>query len=198
MSRARIQFRFLSPWHVSSGRGGGPAVDDALLRTAEGLPYVPGRAVKGLFRDAVGTAEAVQAVPPGTTRRLFGSDLDELAREPASEIATRYRTQEGLLRFDNATLPDSWRLAAREDPAWAAELVEVVAATAMENGVAKEASLRTFEVAVPMSLVASVEGPEDGRWVEVLRTASPFLRGAGAHRHRGYGRVAVQVEEAGV
>ena len=213
MSRARIQFAFLSPWHVSNGQGAGPAVDNAVLRSPEGLPYVPGRAVKGLMRDAVGVAEEVGAVPSGSTRRLFGSDIED--QEPAADvanIAARYRTEEGALRFGNATLPDSWRLAAKQErsagrargdggkfaadyPAWTAALVDVVAATALENGVAKEATLRTFEVAVPMTLSAPVEGPEDCEWLNVLREAAPFLRGVGARRHRGYGRVAIRIEE---
>lgn len=191
MKRVRARLSFLSPWHVSSGRGGGPAVDATIVRNADGLPYVPGRALKGLLRDAMAVAEGIALLPAGTTDRLFGGE----SQAQQADVDLRYRTELGMLRVDSAVLPEPWGPAARRDPAWAEELVQVVAATALEAGVAKNQTLRTFEVAVPMQLDAVVEGPDDAGWVEALRAAAPFVRAAGAHRHRGYGRLALTIEE---
>lgn len=71
-----------------------------------------------------------------------------------------------------------------------------LASTAVSaEGVAKDKSLRVFEVTVPMELRASVDGPDEGAWVEALKQASGAIWCLGAKRHRGYGRVAVKVEE---
>lgn len=193
MKSIAVEFRFLSPWHVSSGRGRGPAVDATVVRTTEGLPYLPGRAVKGLLRDGVGIAEATGAVPAGITERLFGTDIEEAADDP---MPARYRTSPGCLRIGNATLPDAWREAALADPAWAAEFYDVLAATAMEDGVALTGSLRVTEVVVPMKLTCVIEGPDDDDWTQALHEALPFVRAAGAGRHRGFGRVSVRMAEA--
>lgn len=189
-----VELQFHSPWHVSSGKGGGPAVDATVVKTSEGLPYVPGRAVKGLLRDAVGVAEANGAIASGTMARLFGTDLDEA---PVDELPARYATSPGSLRFRSATLPETWREAALTEPGWAAEFFDVVAATALEDGVALAGSLRTKEVVVPMRLTCEIEGPGDDDWVAPLREAMPLVRAAGAGRHRGYGRLTMQIAEAG-
>jgi hypothetical protein len=48
-----------------------------------------------------------------------------------------------------------------------------------------------------MRLTCEIEGPGDDDWVAPLREAMPLVRAAGAGRHRGYGRLTMQIAEAG-
>ncbi len=190
MKKARITFEMLSYWHMGSGTGEGANVDAVVVKDAAGLPYIPGRTVKGVLREAVLCAEELNLVPAGTTERLFGT---------RSQTANRFETKPGALRFSNATLGG-------EMAAWAAEpmnagtvagLYRQVSSTCIdERGMAKDDTLRRIEVAVPVALQAQVTGPTDhGDWLTALAASAPFIRGGGAHRHRGLGRVAVNIKE---
>src|SRR5690606_24392052 len=57
MKHRWIELELLSPWHVSSGRGRGASADLTVVRSSGGLPYLPGRALRGLLREAVVRAE---------------------------------------------------------------------------------------------------------------------------------------------
>ena len=47
-----LKITFSSDWHIGTG-GGVPGVSDrAMLRDSEGFPYIPGRTLRGIFRDA--------------------------------------------------------------------------------------------------------------------------------------------------
>src|SRR5436305_10177471 len=48
----RLRFTMKSDWHVGSGTGRPGNVDSLLQRDAEGLPYLPAKTVRGIWRDA--------------------------------------------------------------------------------------------------------------------------------------------------
>lgn len=185
-----ITFTFLSPWHMGSGFGEGSHLDALPVKTRTGLPYIPGRSVKGLFREAVQLAEECSQVPETTTVALFGSRDNDLSR---------YASTAGLLQFTSATLDEAME-------AWAAdlrngqavrELYMPLASTAIDGqGLADDKTLRTIEVALPVSLTATVGIPAcrpDA--LAVLQTAARLIRQVGSDRHRGLGRVQVTVAE---
>lgn len=200
-----IVFEILSYWQAGSGRGAAAMADSVIVRDDAGLPYLPGRSVKGLLREAMQQAEDVGAVEKGRVEEWFGSRIpaegdDEEARERQRE-ESRYKTEQGRLWFGSGRLPEPWRRwaaqAGGEVEPLVSELVTYVASTAINrDGVARDQTLRVAQVAVPMTLHAEVHGPEgDSRWVEDLRTALPLLRCLGSRRQRGYGRVRVRMEE---
>lgn len=183
-----IEFKFLSPWHMGSGFGEGAHLDALPVKNAAGLPYIPGRSVKGLFREAAQLAEEHGHLATGTVLSLFGSRDVELSR---------YETSRGALAFSSATLGsamDAWAVANREA---VRQLFMPLAATSIAaNGLANDQSLRKIEVALPVTLSAEVtvaDGAAAG--LTVLQTAAGLIRQAGAHRHRGLGRVAVTIKE---
>jgi len=203
MPRHLITFTFLSPWHMGSGFGEGSHLDALPVKSAAGLPYIPGRSVKGLFREALLLAEECseempddkKVVPARSTSELFGSREDDLSR---------YDSIPGKLRFNTATMGD-------EIEAWAAEtsdgkqvnaealkqLFMPLAATRIDDeGLAHKKSLRKIEVALPVELTAEVEYAEGNHgYGDILKTAAALIRQAGSHRHRGLGRVKVTVSE---
>lgn len=187
----QITFSFLSWWRVATGEGRSGSVDTICARDSDGFPFVPARQVRGLFREAVRDAEELGWIEEeGTTALLFGS------RAAAGEDLGP-DTEPGTLRFESACLAEDDRRAilSSQDKELTDGLFSIRRSTAMENGMAKDRSLRTDEVAIPLTLVAEVTvlpgAPAD--WEDILQTAAPLIRAAGQKRTRGFGRCVVAV-----
>lgn len=170
-------------WHCGSGRGEGSHADALVERDAHGLPYVPGRTLKGLLREATELLEEAGAAPANAAVRYFGT-------APASGLS-RHESEAGLLAFSSAALPEglvSW-LSGPVGAVHKGALFRIHYSTAIAaSGVAKDKSLRGIEAAVPMDLECVVAGPDDDGWVELLDAAFPLVRAIGGHRRRGFGR----------
>lgn len=196
--KANIVFEILTWWHAGTGRGDGPVADAVLARTSEGLPYLPGRTVKGLVRDATRLGVAAGMATQSEFHAWFGTPLVAGDSEDRVEKleAARFSTQPGCLRFESATLGSDWAAWARAHTSDLGPLFSTVASTRIDaEGVAADQTLRVIELAVPMTLRATVEGL-DAKAVQVLGDVLPlFVRGLGSHRNRGLGRVACHIEE---
>ncbi len=214
MISRRLTFSLLSYWHVGTGKGAGPTYDAVVIRTPAGLPYLPGKAIKGLLREATETARKAGVIAGDLERItwLFGTSLDanpvleegsqdvrNSTRENELEQA-RFRTKPGHLFFSSAVLGDTeeearrWEAWAFRNPAQREHLFREFSSTRIDNeGLAQNRTLRTIEVVVPLTLHATVQGPE-GDWPDLLQAALPFVHGVGAHRTRGMGRVQVTLE----
>ena len=195
-----LRIVFESYWHCGSGRAGGEDADAVVERDAEGFPYVPGRHLKGVLRQAVRHLEVLSALTPGTTAALFGADPQE--EQELARSAKGGETSFAALSFGSARLPAAVR---RELPRELRnELFAYLAATAIDEdtGVAKERTLRRIEVVVPLELRARISlrttVPARSDWARLLEAAFPLVTALGAHRSRGLGRVrlAWQQEEA--
>ncbi len=190
-----------------------------MIRDASGLPYLPGKSVKGLLRKALRVAAAVGEVPSDAEEDIFGSavpglgdvsDVDTLEDDQtpgdAQDLALergRFATKPGSVWFGSAELPEAWRRWARasanaDSAEVIAQLFDVVASTAIdEHGVARDATLRVVEVAAPMQLEAVVAGQDEAAFDEALghlEKCLPYLRAIGSRTRRGYGRCAVKLE----
>jgi hypothetical protein len=187
-----LTIEILEYWHAGTGRGQGAALDATTIRSQSGLPYLPGRTVRGLLRDGATLAESLGRIPAGRTVAMFGDD-----RVP------------GCLYFGDAELPgevERWvRSCGGAESDVAASLFRTIASTAIEpeTGTARDRSLRAMEVAVPMTLRSEVRlrvdpvlspTPVTADDVETaLREAARFVRGVGSDRRRGLGRATVSI-----
>lgn len=203
----RLKFDLSSYWQVRSGAGAGALADSVIVRDASGLPVVPGRAVKGLLREAMELLTASGKVSQDSVVRWFGSPLPAPAEaETDPDLAdtwdtvaeeARFQSKGGELWFGSAAFPPVWRDWIDSKPekldAVMTSLTTFMASTAItSDGVAKDHTLRVSEVAVPMELVAEVRGPAgDDKWKDDIRAALPLVRALGGRRSRGYGRVDV-------
>lgn len=189
-----IVFELHDYWHAGSGHGGGPVQDAVVARTAGGLPFLSGRTVKGLVREAFRLGELAGFTTAEEAREFLGSSPDD-------EL-DRFETRPGRLRFGDATLGEDfeqWALAMQGQESWRASLeplFAVVASTALDDdGLAKNETLRAVEVAVPVTLRGTVDERPDLRieagtaWAPLLDRVLPFVRGLGCGRRRGLGRV---------
>ncbi len=192
----RVTVRIDSWWHAGAGESGVADLDAVVVRDDLGLPYLPGKTLKGLFRDAALLITRAQEGLLNEDQRvwLFGPALPpgENRREGESRM-------EGALRITSARMCRDFR-------AWASDegnrrclsgLFETLASTAIEDGVAKRHSLRKIEATLPMDLEAEVEvvgEPPGGLDVAgVMSRCAGLIRRLGSHRHRGLGRCRIEV-----
>lgn len=198
MQTTLVHIQLLAFWHPGTGRGQGPGADALVNRNAYGLPYLPGRTLKGLFRDAARVAEVAGVLSPAELVAAFGHD-GRGAQEEA-----RFASRKGAARFESARMgtgvaeAEAWEAWAREPGNAAArqQLFRNLASTSLnEFGTAEEGTLRTIEVVVPVPLVATISAPRGSVVPRVLQAAAPHIFAIGAHRTRGLGRCIVTVSE---
>lgn len=194
MSTCVLSIQFHAYWHVGSGRGEGKHLDAVVDKDADGLPYVPGRMLKGLLRDACLRLESWEHkdFSDGFTDSHFGSRPDS-----TGDKAARHTTQRGCLYLSNAVLtPDIHAWLALPDQSEARQaLYRQIHATAIDEtrGCALKNSLRGIEVVVPVALTATldIECADAETVVKKLRIALPLIQSIGAHRSRGLGRASL-------
>lgn len=164
------KIEFFSNWHCGSGLAAGADVDALVIKDQNGLPYVPGRTIKGLLRDAateLGYAE-------DCIKKVFG-------------MAGERNNQAGSAFFSNAVLSD---FEAREinRGLLASHLYQTFASTAIDdNGIAEDNSLRKIETVVPCTLYGTISGIDNADEA-MIKEAMSFIKRMGTGRNRGYGR----------
>ncbi|BBO87236.1 RAMP superfamily CRISPR-associated protein [Desulfosarcina ovata] len=206
-----------SYWHPGTGKGSGSHVDAVVEKDRFGCPFVSGRMLKGLLRDAVFRGahwgifgDMAKCSPDRLVEALFGSIgfIDNRSRD---------ETIPGLVRVGDALLRQDTRewLGREENQKYRSALYTDIYSTAIEfgTGVAKARSLRGQEVVIPLTLTSAMEimppevylgqsGEITGwayknaeQWIE---QALPLIRAVGSNRTRGLGRVkiALKKEEA--
>lgn len=189
----KITFEILSYWRVGTGQARGGTLDAVCARDGQGLPYIPGRQVRGLLREALTDAIELEWLKNVTVDDLFGQN------PPKADQAAQPDTKPGTLRFENARLADADRRALVTQPELKDRLFDTRRSTAIDpgTGTAKNRSLRFEEVAIPLTLIAEVSPLADApaNWFDCLDTAAPLIRGIGSGRNRGLGRVIVTCEQ---
>mgnify|MGYP001627296297 CR=1 FL=1 len=208
-----VRVTFHGYWHCGAGAAAVGDLDAVAIRSEEGLPFVPGRTLKGVFREAVSLLEENGLVAGGAAKALFGEQ--GFAFDEDGAWTPTGPTQAGCLAFSDCRLDATIRAwfanaLAQElhaAAAHAAAMFDVVARTAIdaETGTAADGSLRLIECAVPLSLEGTVDWAPDpygdaataadwqGRWRDALTQAAILVRGIGADRTRGLGRCTVKV-----
>lgn len=197
-----LDFNIQSYWHIGSGLDGGAYADALALKNADGLPYIPGKSIKGLLKEAFVKADENNWFATNSAYSLIALLFGEEGKAGA-------KTQ-GILQISSGTLSTSECKFFMSNPEAKSSLFKVLFSTAIDevSGVAKETSLRGLEVAVPMSLKASITinkqhpcyaevshqvGDKMSLW---LSQAVTLITKLGAKRYRGLGQVIVTATQA--
>jgi len=199
MKVIKYTITFLEYWQVSSGLGIGSAADSECLKDRYGLPYIPGKTLKGLWRDAFLFSGQEKNIA-----QYFGKDAEEIVKnDKKSEnqkdpiIALQNKNSEpGRARWSNATLSSALIHELKDKNELKAQFYTSVTSTAInENGIAKAKSLRTAQVCLPITLLGEIVLP-DGKdnAADLFIKAAPWLRRMGMGRNRGFGRCIVKIE----
>lgn len=169
---------FYSQWHCGSGTSAGADIDALVIKDKNGMPYIPGKTLKGLVREAVdnlvqyeGKAEELQTL------------LDE-----AFGVEGKVT---GCLHFSNAVLAEREYDAIVSSKAQEYLYNKVTTTAIGDDGTAVEHSLRSMETVVPCTLNARVtDVPAELR--ETIARAMGLIKRLGQKRNRGLGRCDVK------
>lgn len=174
----------LSEWHIGSGLGAGAETDAEMLKDNFGMPYMPGKTIKGLLKDAFMDIADVndKEITEKDILAVFGN-FEESQNKSIPRQAY----------FTNATLKKDEYQELVENKLQP-YLFKHFASTAIdENGIADDKSLRVTEVCMPLTLEGEIEVDDD--YKTKIELASKWVRHIGVNRNRGLGRCKIIIEK---
>lgn len=181
MSNIKYTIEFYSQWHCGSGLSAGADVDALVVKDKDDMPYVPGKTIKGLVREAVeNLMQFTRADKSGLIEQAFGKGGETT----------------GCAHFGNAELDAKERDAIVKANA-AQFLYNKVTTTAIsDEGTAKDLSLRSIETVVPCTLYGEITGVPEELTDDIVRCLG-LIKRLGHKRTRGLGRCDIQPTKKG-
>lgn len=165
------KIKLYSYWHT------GGKESDKVLKDKDGLPYIPGRTIKGLIKDAANYVKMYQPtlVNQDFIDTVFGVEDMEYGKDDNGNNHFKSMVLNEDINKDNIHL-----------------LYHQKHSTALESGKqAKKHALRTTEVTIPCVLEGSIEN-FDGN-IEMLKYSFQALKKLGENRFRGLGRCILEL-----
>lgn len=185
MKTIEYTIQFYSQWHCGSGLSAGADVDELTIKDKSLMPFVPGKTMKGLIREAV--ENYVQFTGMTDKEQLVDYTFGNL---------TNGENITGSAHFGNAVLADEEYRAIVGNKAQK-YLYNKVTTTAIDtDGVAKEHSLRSMETVVPCTLHGSITGVSD-EMADTLCASLRLIKRLGQKRNRGLGRCDIKEKKGG-
>lgn len=185
MKNIQYTLTFFAPWHCGSGLSSGADLDAVVIKDENGLPFVPGKTIKGLVREAIEVIRSLNGCPnDSTVERAFGVGADSAG------------SCQGELFFKNCELPLPMKKYILQENLQD-YLYDDKASTAIDDmGIAKQGSLRKVEATVPCTLEGEILMVNDDVYPLLCR-ALMYVKRLGANRNRGWGRCEFVVKEGG-
>lgn len=174
----KYRITFHSDWHCGSGLAAGADVDALVIKDNDGMPFVPGKTIKGLVREAI--------------------DIVWSEKEKNISIYNQVFGREGEVRsesfFRNAVMLDDERTYILSVDA-AQYMYRSIASTAIDgDGIADDNNLRKIQVTVPCALTGEILNVHD-EMVEPVIQALKYIKRLGQWRNRGLGRCTIDVTD---
>ncbi|GAB4294939.1 MAG: hypothetical protein Kow0068_19780 [Marinilabiliales bacterium] len=188
MKTINYKITMLSDWHIGSGLDAGAYADAIVLKDEDGLPYIPGKTIKGLLKDAANEMLSVNKADKQIIDTLFGGVNPDKSTFP------------GIAFFKNAVLTEIEKKEIVKN-GLQEYLYKNVASTRIEKktGVAKKNSLRTVEVTIPVELIGEIVLVEvkdnEVEVMDLLEKSFKWVRHLGVNRNRGLGRCKFEIIE---
>jgi len=203
-----INIEFTHFWHCGSGRSGGKKVDAMVEKDMLDLPFVPGKTLKGILREAVRQAEGFNQFQSFIDNQQ--NTLEDILF--GSREQSRDQQFSGILAVSDARLSQAECSYLKTNPEKISLLYRDLSRTAIDNktGTAIDGSLRAQEVTIPMTLTAELDimliPVRDSNLsemrekittnlIEIISLSLPYVDGIGALRQRGLGRCILTLEE---
>ena len=195
--KIQYKIKFYSDWHCGSGLSSGADSDLLVIKDKDGFPFIPGKTIKGLVR------EAVEEINELSVKKFNDEIKTVFGVFDANEKAIQ-----GCCFFTNATIKDGLADVINKSKLQE-HLYRSISSTAIdENGVADAHSLRTMEVTIPCELIGNILDIPDnyfiedengdvreiaGKFGEVLVNGLKFIKRLGQNRNRGLGRCLFEI-----
>lgn len=181
----KYKIEFYTDWHCGSGLSSGSDLDALVVKDKNGLPFIPGKTMKGLIREAL-----------EDIKTFSGSNLDLVCILGEEANNEKEFDKQGSCFFKNAELEESLQKAIIANNLQE-HLFHSIASTSIDNsGVAKEHSLRKMEVAIPCVLdgeILDIPESEDNDYYFLFQNAIKYIKRIGQNRNRGLGRCSISI-----
>jgi len=185
MTDIKYTVEFFSQWHCGSGLSAGADVDALVIKDKDGIPFIPGKTMKGLIREAVENYVSLSKKSEKQEKAL----IETFGIDDAKEALNVKR---GTAFFENATIPEKDDIVKGQLQQY---LFNKVASTAIdEDGVAQDHSLRTMETVVPCKLTGMILNVPD-EFADTVIKSLGMIKRLGQKRNRGLGRCDIKVEK---
>jgi len=174
---------FFSDWNCGSGLSAGSESDSTAKRNRDGLPYIPGKTIKGLLKDAAIDLFEGDVGYPEFIEACFGN---ENKHDPQKSIYNFF--------YSNSEFTPEITKYFIDNPEKKRKLYRNITSTSIDEktGVAKKESLRTMEVVIPLTLTGFISNiPED--YVKQMEDCLKMIKRLGVKRNRGLGRCRFEV-----
>lgn len=184
-----IKIEFHSPWHCGSGLAAGSDIDALVITDRAGMPFVPGKTIKGLVRQAVEEYIEYSGIA-GNEKN--GKSIAERVRDMFGEESSCDAIRAcGTAHFSDANLANDEYRAIIADAALRSHLFNKVTSTAIgDNGIACDHSLRSLQTVVPCTLFATISHVDDAI-ADIVVKSLGMIKHMGQKRHRGLGRCTI-------
>jgi CRISPR/Cas system CSM-associated protein Csm3 (group 7 of RAMP superfamily) len=184
---------FLSYWHCGSGLSSGADLSSLVIKDKDKLPFVPGKTIKGLLREAVEKIQFYEKLNFNLVE-IFGIEADEKRGIDAKQ---------GCCFFTNAALRKDLREVIVIDKLQDFMYHSIAQTAIDDSGVTKKNSLREMQVTIPCELEGKIldvpdedsDGNPDGSYSKILEKGLKLIKRLGQNRNRGLGRCIIQIEE---
>jgi len=180
--RIEYKIKFLDYWHISSGKSGGALYDMLVLKDKNKLPYIPGRTIKGLVRD--------NAFQLGLL--TINDDKEEFNDKDLEKCLGNDKVA-GECYFSNLYLDEKEKNSIVSNNLQNFLYDRLTFTALNEKKVAKDDSLREFEVVIPISLEGYVDVCEECK--EKIKNLLKMIKRAGLDRRRGLGRCEIIIKD---
>ncbi|MDP3463420.1 MAG: RAMP superfamily CRISPR-associated protein [Bacteroidales bacterium] len=194
MADINYKITFYSDWHAGSGLTSGSDLDALVIKSKEGLPYIPGRTLKGLLKDAALSIKELKSDPvmDDFVDRTFGKE-----NKPSSGDEGDDKNEKGGAYFTNAELNSFLKIKVLNENL-STYFFHEIASTAMKpEGITLPHSLRKMQVTIPLVLEASILNVDDDHKQAIIDTLR-WIKRLGQNRNHGLGRCKFEfVKEGG-
>jgi CRISPR/Cas system CSM-associated protein Csm3 (group 7 of RAMP superfamily) len=175
----KYRIEFLSEWHCGSGLAAGADTDALVIKDKDGFPYVPGKTIKGLFREA---AEDLIELKYPDLRPQFIESFGSFSDKDDAKI--------GEIFFTNAELKSEEKMQIQEKGIAKFLYGRVYSTKINDAGTAEDGSLRSMETVIPCALFGEILNADDSL-LHLLEDSAKMIKRMGVNRNRGLGRVVI-------
>lgn len=176
---------FFSDWNCSSGLTSGPVSDNLVKKDNFNLPFIPGRTIKGLLK------EAAHDLYEGA------DDFNEFLETCFGEEAGRKDSGSNKkFHFSNASLSVDEKNYLKEKPLEIRKLYRNLPAIEIDKkfGVTSDNSLRSMQVTIPLTLKGQISNIPNAH-SNKIKECTKMIKRLGYKRNRGFGRCCFLIDE---
>lgn len=205
MKSYKLEIKLLSDTLIGSGEGFGAVIDSDIVFDNYGIPYVPAKRIKGCLRDsAVEVCEIFKNSQIDYLTNYGFDTVKDLFGVPGNDKPSPLYISNLTIKDYDTMLPFIDYFSNKYENIVNTEsltkiFTRIREQTSIEDGVAKEHSLRTIRVAKKNIIFeGDIELEEENKdFIKLLFLACLNLRRFGTKRNRGFGEIRCRLHENG-